>query len=157
MGAFLSVTGRFRKVGTAGLLLSGMILAGVMAPPALANNYEAVVRDQLTSAAQVLRAQGFTLVDTHVDRMNANSTDSFTIALSKGVTYNVLAVCDQDCSDIDLQLVDSAGDVVEEDMTTDDIPMVLTRAVYTGEHTIKVQMYNCSNSPCFYGVAVYRN
>ncbi|PZO35304.1 MAG: hypothetical protein DCF17_18895 [Shackletoniella antarctica] len=59
----------------------------------------------------------------------------------------VYAVCDDDCSDLDLFLYDAeTGDLVASDTLEDAIPVVI--APYEGNFLIEVVMAGCSLEPC---------
>ena len=61
--------------------------------------------------------------------------------------------CDNDCSDLDLLLLDGSGAVVDSDTLDDDYPVVA--APQPGSYTLEVRMKDCSAAPCRYGVQAY--
>ena len=82
---------------------------------------------------------------------------SIPYTLIKGETYKMVGVCDNDCSDIDFELRDENGNLIDEDTAKDDIPIVEVTPIRTGKFTLRVSMQSCSNSAgCVYGVDVYR-
>lgn len=64
-----------------------------------------------------------------------------------GGTYRFKAICDDDCSDIDLELRDSQGRMVDSDTLSDDLP-ILTFTVPAGRYTARLTMASCSWEPC---------
>jgi hypothetical protein len=83
---------------------------------------------------------------------------SIPYTLIKGERYKMVGVCDNDCSDIDFELRDENGNLIDEDTAKDDIPIVEVTPIRTGKFTLRVSMQSCSNSAgCDYGVDVYRS
>ena len=85
---------------------------------------------------------------------NGQRTD-WTIFLVKGVDYRVHGVCDNDCRDLDLILLDERGNEISKDTSTDDIPIVNARPKWTGRFTLRVIMEDCKVNPCNYGVRFF--
>lgn len=80
---------------------------------------------------------------------------TFTLALRPGGQYFVVGVCDQDCSDLDLEARNSAGVELDSDYEVDDAPVLSFTAGRTGEVALDVLMSDCSAEPCRYGYRVY--
>ena len=57
---------------------------------------------------------------------------------------NIYGSCDQDCADLDLFLYNSSGQLVDNDVAVDSVPIVT--APYEGNYTIEVSMPNCTHS-----------
>jgi hypothetical protein len=74
--------------------------------------------------------------------------------LRTGREYAIAAVCDEDCSDLDLELLRD-GSVVASDLEDDDIPLVRYAPGTDGVYTVRVIMARCEREPCLYGVGVY--
>ncbi len=75
-----------------------------------------------------------------------------TVALRGGVEYAFVGACDRDCSDLDLQLFDENGNLIDSDLLGDDVPVVTVVPEWTGRFYVKVIMASCSVSPCGYTV-----
>ncbi|NIM49034.1 MAG: hypothetical protein GTO22_07215 [Gemmatimonadales bacterium] len=77
--------------------------------------------------------------------------------LEGGSSYAILAVCDNDCSDIDLRIRSRSSGVLDEDIELDDFPVVQVSVAGEGAMNFQVEviMASCSASPCRYGVAVF--
>jgi hypothetical protein len=58
-------------------------------------------------------------------------------------------------SDLDIKLYDENDRVIATDTSTDDKPLVTVTPRWTGEFRILVSMYECGNSPCYYGIGVF--
>lgn len=75
----------------------------------------------------------------------------------KGKTYKFAGVCDNDCSDVDIEVYNNKGELVAEDTEVDDIPLVSFVAEYTGRYRVEVTMADCSVEPCEYRVRGFRD
>jgi hypothetical protein len=89
------------------LFAAAVLAIGVL--PAIAEaqntNYANVVWNQLNSAAERLRSEGYAQRNFIIGRMDDNATDSWTVQLAGGFTYKVIGFCDQDCDDVDLEVM----------------------------------------------------
>lgn len=122
---------------------------------AQANEYEAVVRAQLAAIKSIGEGEGYRhAFDDHYDLLGNRASDEYTFQLKSGREYFIAAVCDQDCSDLDLKLFDENDNVIAEDELVDDAPIVRVSPRWSGNFRLAVTMYDCGNAPCFYGVSV---
>lgn len=83
-----------------------------------------------------------------------DATTVLTVTLDEDIDYLILGVCDEDCDDLDLRLY-SGTTLIDEDVATDDYPVVEHSPSITRELRLEVIMAGCEVSPCRYGVAVY--
>lgn len=137
------------------------LLTLLSATTVFADRYEDQVRSNLQTRYDYWynRGDGWSQLPALRDMalVDDGRTASVTYTLTKGNTYKIVGVCDNDCSDIDFELRDDNGNVVDKDTANDDIPIVEVTPIRTGEFTLKVIMQSCSNSAgCVYGVDVYR-
>lgn len=139
--------GLFRFLATAGLVAAGMT-------PAVAQ--QSAIDAQLTrlSAAMDGRNMAQASRDLTGSLRNGQRTD-WTIFLVKEVDYRIHGVCDNDCRDLDLILLDERGNEISQDTSTDDIPIVNARPKWTGRFTLRVLMEDCKVNPCNYGVRFF--
>lgn len=75
------------------------------------------------------------------------------VTLRSGYDYTFAGVCDDDCDDLDLQLFDENGNLIDEDLLADDVPVVSVSPSWTGVFHVKVIMASCYIEPCRYAVA----
>jgi hypothetical protein len=91
------------------------------------------------------------------DLLDDGDYTTITYTLSGGETYKIVGACDNQCSDLDLELRDNNDNLIERDNASDDIPIVSVTPRRDGKFTLKVSMRDCSSSAgCVYGVDVYR-
>jgi hypothetical protein len=75
--------------------------------------------------------------------------------LRAGVRYTVVGVCDDDCVDLDLRAhAPGAGEVLDEDVSTDDVPVLTFTATVNGPHPVTVIMSECRAEMCYFGLKV---
>lgn len=79
------------------------------------------------------------------------------IRLQANVEYAILGACDDDCSDLDLELYSAQGTtMIDSDVEGDKFPMVTVTPTRTANYRIVTKMFACSNQPCYYAVGVFR-
>ena len=74
------------------------------------------------------------------------------VTLRAGYSYTLAGACDDDCDDLDLQIFDENGNLIDEDLLEDDIPVVSVSPSWTGVFRVKVIMASCYIEPCRYAV-----
>ena len=120
------------------------------------NQYQQQIANQITQAATLVKSQGY-----NPDRapmmgsLNDDAEESIMVNLNAGTRYAFVGVCDNDCTDVDLQLFAGDGTKIAEDLDTDDKPVLQFTANYSGAHRMKVLMPSCNQNPCYYGVQIF--
>jgi hypothetical protein len=139
------------------LALLALSAVAVTATEAVAQNqYQQQIAQQFTNWAPRFAQQGFSPQGTpFTGTLNDDADESILISLNAGTRYAIAGVCDNDCSDVDLQVYSSDGTKVGEDMQTDDKPVVIFTAGYSGQYRVKALMATCRTNPCYYGVQVF--
>ena len=137
-------------------LLALAAIAVVSTDAVAQNQYQQSIAQQFTNWAPRFAQQGFQMQGTPTTgTLNDDADESILVNLSAGTRYAIAGVCDQDCNDVDLQVFSSDGTKIGEDLQTDDKPVVIFTAGYTGQFRVKVLMATCSTNPCYYGVQVF--
>lgn len=136
------------------LIILGVVLLGVSSAFAQKNKY---LDDQIKYVwNEYLSEYNFSNdYDITYDNLNNSATDSYGVELDSSLSYQIVAVCDKDCGDIDLFLYDERGNLVDDDETDDDFPIVGVSPRISQEYTLKVKMYNCEIEPCRFAIAVF--
>lgn len=70
--------------------------------------------------------------------------------------YALVAVCDDDCDDLDLRVYDAGGREVGRDLASDDEPLVLTRPARSQRYSVAVIMASCDWNPCRYQLGFFQ-
>ena len=116
--------------------------------------YTTQVQGYLGRLANNARGQGFTRnaagpVYGHLD--NGAST-SHEMTVVGGNQYVLFGACDNDCTDVDLKIYDTSGNMLMQDVEVDDTPVLTFTANGSGKYRVQVVMATCNRNPCFYGV-----
>ncbi len=120
------------------------------------NEWQDQVDSQILTAGSLFANEGYSVRGAaHSSSLDQGASEEFTILLQKGTTYALIAVCDADCSDIDLMLSDASGETIDSDYEEDDVPIVQVTARRTAMYTVHVYMASCNTEPCFYGVGTF--
>jgi hypothetical protein len=118
--------------------------------------FEKQVREQLARAARTLGKDGFELTHTiHVGELRQNQEEDVTADLDRGRTYMIVGVCDADCKDLDLRLLNSTRDEIDRDVERDDYPAVGVEPAENAPFTVRAMMAVCEKAPCRYGFGVF--
>jgi hypothetical protein len=145
-----------KKILVASLALSGVAIA----PTAFAQSGEYIrqLASQLSSARSSYVPNNYSLVTgPDNDILSQGDSDDYNVTLQGGRSYKLIGVCDNDCTDLDITLYDSDGDVVDRDLLDDDKPVVSVSGKSGGRYRMNVSMAKCSTGSCYYSVAVYGN
>ena len=86
-----------------------------------------------------------------VGKLTVSADDKWTFNINKGFEVTVIGACDADCTDLDIQILDAAGNVIVQDVLVDDRPVVTFTANANGQFTVVATMVLCSAEPCFFG------
>ena len=116
-----------------------------------------VARNYLDEAAKEL-AKGFSPVsgvEDAVVAMQPTEVHAWTLNLKRNETYRIIAECDSECSDLDMELVDPAGKIVERDTLPDSAPVINIRPSANGAYTARLVMKTCTVAPCYAAARLY--
>ena len=99
--------------------------------------------------------EGMALADERTGLVEAGGEQRFSLELEPG-RYAGVAVCDFDCSDVDLLVRAADGTTVSSDILEDDVPIV-EFDILKGEVTydFEVRMVTCATPSCGFGFRLY--
>jgi hypothetical protein len=150
--------GMVSRVTLSALVGLGVVVATGSAP-AEANRYEQYrrqVEKRLLLLEEVSRRRGLrTSHQFHYDTIRGDRTSSYTLNLDRGTTYTIVGVCDDDCRDLDLTVVDDNGNVIDRDRSDDPVPVVTVRPKWSARFRITLSMEDCGTRDCVVGVGVF--
>lgn len=86
--------------------------------------------------------------------LQAGADSRWQIHLAGGSAYRVIGACDNECSNVDIELIDIGGAVVASDMLPDDFPVIDYTPATSGAYYLRVVMQNCTLAPCYAGARV---
>ena len=119
-------------------------------------NPQQIIIAQLQQASGALGQQGYQMVGQPFSGgLQPGQTWDVPTQMAVGYEYQIVGVCDRDCSDLDLRLFDGAGGLIVEDTSTSSQPNFGVIPTSTGAFNLQVHMYACTVAPCYYAVALY--
>jgi hypothetical protein len=94
-------------------------------------------------------AQGFT---DQIAAMQPATDSRWQVNLTNGTAYRFIGACDNECSNLDIELIDMrTGGVVASDMLPDDYPVVNYTPSADGQYIVRLIMQTCTIAPCYAG------
>jgi len=134
----------------------GVLLAAPSEGQAQVAFMDPSVQRQMQAAHELFLAGGFVREGDFLSGMIAQQTSQgIPVQLQGGRTYVILASCDDDCNDLDLELENRAGALVATDYEVDANPMLFLDRSVGGDYTLHVIMHHCALAPCSYAVGIY--
>ena len=120
------------------------------------NEFAQQIRAQLDILTDSLELDDYRPVLTHIDNVGLNVGESkvWSLSLDSGTEYVIAAVCDNDCQNIDLELLEGEAPV-DADREEDAYPMVVGVAG-NHEYSAKITMQACAVSPCYSGLRLFQ-
>ena len=97
-------------------LVGAVVALATLPAAATAQSHANLVWDQLKRGYESNQAQGFSARNYIMGRMNDDATDTWSFTLTAGMTYKFWGACDGDCSDLDIELQDENGTVLESEI-----------------------------------------
>ncbi|MBD0266992.1 hypothetical protein [Pseudanabaena sp. FACHB-2040] len=134
-------------------LVSGTVLLFPLAGVAQDGYYVRQVQSRLMNLASRMGYEP--VADPYVSLLGRDTYDSTTYYLEAGISYLVMATCDEDCLDLDLELYDAEGNLLTYDDAVDPTPMVTFTPEVSGPYTVDIIMYSCSVDSCYQAVDVF--
>lgn len=116
-----------------------------------------LVASYLNNAQQSLGAgmnpaQGFS---DEVAGLQPGTDHRWQVNLNGGTAYRIIGACDNECSNMDIELIDTrTGGVVASDTLPDDIPLVNFTPPTNGRYIVRMMMQTCTIAPCYAGARI---
>lgn len=142
-----------KKVAVVAALAACFAIAPATAQDA---SYRAQLDQQLQKSRELFQGQGYSIAaGPFTGALQPGAKERFTLPVEQGVSYKILGVCDNDCSNVDLRVLNLNGQNIGEDTTPDDIPLVELQPTGTGTVQLEATMVSCSQAPCYHAIEVY--
>ena len=134
-----------------------LVLVAVAAIPAGVSGqqrWERQVQSRLERAVHAVSTSSRLRVVQRSGMLNTDEGASFQTTLVQGVSYAIIAVCDDDCSRLQLTLLTASGSEVAKERNSESLPTLHVTPGTTTVYGIRVVMEGCRWNPCWYAVAV---
>jgi len=139
----------------ASAVLAAAVMAIIVAPGQLfaQDEWKARIHEYLDRVSAPALENGFAaLGDELTGALAAGESGSIDLNLNAGTEYSLIGVCDDDCSDMDLELHDAAGREVDSDLEFDDVPVISATPDQAAAYRLTIGMVRCETDPCYYGI-----
>ncbi len=149
---------RARSLFPKGLIMAFAAMTALLTgPSAVAQDpYRAQVMAQLEIIAEMFSTEGYVMLDGYTESaLEDGASEDIWLELDGGTEYVLVGVCDEDCTDVDLELFSSESVSIDSDYEVDDFPVVAVTPYQTQRYRIHVYMAACSVEPCSWGVGLY--
>jgi len=114
------------------------------------------MEDRLSVFRSDLLEEGFTETGFPAEgTMNQDQEVQIPLTLTAGVEYKLAGVCDDNCEDLNLTLLDPAGMEVTSDHLPDPYPLLTVIPTVPGEYRVAAQMVTCNVEPCGFVVSTF--
>lgn len=115
---------------------------------------EANITEQLNGIAQNFAAGMSAPAGSNdeVTSLQPGTDHVWQINLAANTPYTLVGACDADCSNVDIELIDSRGGVIASDMLPDDYPVVNYQPTEAGTYYARLLMQACTRAPCYTGM-----
>lgn len=107
-------------------------------------------------AAAEMLADGYTPTEApKVGRLGHGATTYVSVSMLANRDYQIIGVCDDQCTDLDLQLFSPQQQLLDADHSADALPVVFTSPRTSGTYYIRIWMNGCSSSICEFGIGTF--
>ncbi|MFZ2031423.1 MAG: hypothetical protein WAU68_14010 [Vitreimonas sp.] len=97
--------------------------------------------------------QHVTNVPDEIKSLMPGTDHRWRVTLTANTPYTILGACDNDCNNVDVELIDThTGGVVASDMLPDDYPVVTYTPTANGEYIARLILRTCTTAPCYTGM-----
>jgi len=132
------------------------LLAIVAMPSAMLGQqrWERQVQERVQRAITAVGTSSRPAVVTRSGMLNTDEEASFRTTLVESVSYTIIAVCDDDCSRLQLTLLSASGSEIAKERNSESLPTIHFTPQTTQVYGLRVVMEGCRWNPCWYAVAV---
>jgi len=137
-------------------ILAALLGGLAVAPAAAQTRWEEQVHQQLRVISTDVAPQGWRYAGSpFTGQLGLGERETLRIALREGTSYALVALCDEDCRDLEVTVLGENDAVVARSAGWSDRPLLEVQPPATGKYRIVVTMAHCSSGPCAYGVGVF--
>jgi hypothetical protein len=137
------------------LLLATLSFSLIAPEQARAQEHAQVVWDQLKMHHDLLASSNYAFLQYVIGSERQSGKSEWTLSMDSGTSYALTAACDNDCGDVDIRVRNAYGEELAEDADESDSAIIQFSPAATGQYTIEVEMYQCQQEPCYYGIGMF--
>ena len=133
----------------------GVVAIACTILPAAAFSQEDFLGQLFAKANEIYVEKGFTATGMeHRGSLSQGAEERLDVTFDNGSQFQLIGVCDGNCADFNIQLLDANGKEIDRDDQEDDFPIVGTATA--GSYTARITMAKCTGGPCDYGIKAFR-
>jgi hypothetical protein len=119
--------------------------------------YEQQTALRVLALGAYMAGEGWTYLDglTDAGMLGSGDLDGMYVTLDRG-SYLIAALCDDDCIDINIAVLDSAEELIAMDTEVDPEAMVALEVPYRQRYAVVVDMVDCAADDCVFSTVVFR-
>jgi len=136
------------------LVLVVLAIAVLARPVVAQQRWERQVQERVQRAIVALTSSSQLPIAKRSGMLNTDEAASFETILVQGNSYAIVAVCDDDCSRLQLTLLSPSGSDIAKERNSESLPTLHFTAATTAVYGIRVVMEGCRWNPCWYAIAV---
>jgi hypothetical protein len=138
----------------ASVRVAALFVLLVVPPLSAQQRWEQQVQGRLARAIDALPSSSQPTPVKRSGMLNINEGASFQTTLVERASYAIIAVCDDDCSRLQLTLLSPSGSDLAKERNSESFPTLHFTAATTAVYGIRVVMEGCRWNPCWYAIAV---
>lgn len=120
------------------------------------DQYEQQVENQLQLALQMAKKEGYQpSFPRSVGRLNKQADAPKTVLLYPNQEYTFVAVCDQNCNEVNLSLKDTKGNRIVSDANNAAVAVLNFKPPSEDRYQVNVRMEKCSTQYCTFGLGIF--
>ncbi len=121
-----------------------------------ADRWEQEVLDRLQQVERQFGRDGYRKThDFFTAKIRPEQSESYSVTLDGGRDYTIVSVCDSDCDNVDLRLLDIDGGLIETDIELNEFPQIATSPSNTMRYQVEVVIPGCRESRCTIGIGIF--
>ena len=93
--------------------------------------------------------------DFFTDKVRPEETETYRVTLDGGRQYRIVSICDSDCNNVDLRILDIEGEILDIDIELNEFPEVETTPANTAQYQVGVSIPGCHESRCTIGIGIF--
>ena len=138
------------------LALLGALPADVQEELSSMNKYEKQISVRLITYGLLAAEVGWEITDDSKSGvLGTESVDAMKVSLTNG-SYMAIAVCDDDCIDLDLFVIGPNEEEIGSDVELDADPIVTFDVTRPGQYTVGAAMESCKVADCAYSIQIFQ-
>lgn len=137
-------------------MIGRWLFAALLVPSVAAaqQRWERQVQERLTRAVATIGDAVTRSLTRFSGTLNTEESASFGVSLEEQHAYAIVAVCDDDCTRLQLSLITASGSDFAKERNSESLPTLRVVAPRSERYTVRVVMEGCRWNPCWYAVAV---